>query len=86
MCPCVHLQVPDLAIPHQIITYLRVSLGRPTVKIPTKPLATTAEESTELVEASSDELISHQVLMEEEGEDDGISPNAGDENDTKREA
>jgi hypothetical protein len=59
-----------------------------------------AEESTELVEASSDELISRQVLMAEEGEDDGISPidaldrisedettaNAGDENDTKREA
>jgi hypothetical protein len=65
-----------------------------------KPLATTAEESTELVEASSDELISCQVLMAEEGEDDGISPNetidmisedeattnAGDENDTEREA
>jgi hypothetical protein len=65
-----------------------------------KPLATTVEESTELVEASSDELISPQVLMAEEGEDDGISPNkaldmiskdeattnAGDENDTKREA
>jgi hypothetical protein len=32
-----------------------------------KPLATMAEESTELVEASSDELISHQVLMAEEG-------------------
>jgi hypothetical protein len=58
------------------------------------------EESTELVEASSDELISRQVLMAEEGEDDGISPNealdmisedeatanTGDENDTKREA
>jgi hypothetical protein len=40
-----------------------------------KPLATMAEESTELVEASSDELISRQVLMAEEGEDDGISPN-----------
>jgi hypothetical protein len=65
-----------------------------------KPLATTAEESTELVEASSDELISHQVLMAEEGEDDGLSPNetldmisedeatanTGDENDTEREA
>jgi hypothetical protein len=64
------------------------------------PLATMAEESTKLVEASSDELISRQVLMEEEGEDDGISPNnaldmisedeaianAGDENDTEREA
>jgi hypothetical protein len=65
-----------------------------------KPLATMAEESTELVEASSDELISRQVLMAEEGEDDGISPNdaldmiskdeatanAGDQNDTEREA
>jgi hypothetical protein len=65
-----------------------------------KPLATTAEESTELVEASSDELISRQVLMAEEGEDDGLSPNktldmisedeatanADDENDTEREA
>jgi hypothetical protein len=65
-----------------------------------KPLATMAEESTELVKASSDELISHQVLMAEEGEDDGISPNealamisedeatanAGDENDTVHEA
>jgi hypothetical protein len=65
-----------------------------------KPLTTMAEESTELVEASSDELISHQVLMAEEGEDDDISPNealdmisedeattnAGDENDTEREA
>jgi hypothetical protein len=59
-----------------------------------------AEESTELVEASSDELISHQVLMVEEGEDDGISPNdaldmiyedeatanASDENNNEREA
>jgi hypothetical protein len=59
-----------------------------------------AEESTELVEASSDELISRQVLMAEEGEDDGISPNdaldmisedeatsnTGDKNDTEREA
>jgi hypothetical protein len=59
-----------------------------------------AEESTKLVEASSDELISRQVLMAEEGEDDGISrnealdmisedeatTNAGDENDTEREA
>jgi hypothetical protein len=59
-----------------------------------------AEESTELVEASSDELISRQVLMAEEGEDDGIAPNdeldvisedeattnAGDENDADREA
>jgi hypothetical protein len=59
-----------------------------------------AEESTELVEASSGELISRQVLMAEEGEDDGISPdealdmisedeataNTGDKNDTEREA
>jgi hypothetical protein len=65
-----------------------------------KPLATTAEESIKLVEASSDELISCQVLTAEEVEDDGLSPNetldmisadeatanAGDENDTKREA
>jgi hypothetical protein len=64
------------------------------------PLGTTAEESTELVEASSDELISRQVLMAEEGEDDGLSPNetldmisedkaianASDEKDTEREA
>jgi hypothetical protein len=59
-----------------------------------------AEESTELVEASSDELISRQVLMKEEGEDDGNLPiiefdaisedeataNIGDENDADREA
>jgi hypothetical protein len=65
-----------------------------------RPLATVAEESIELVEASSDELISRQVLMAEEGEDDGITPNdaldmisedeatanAGDENDAGREA
>jgi hypothetical protein len=65
-----------------------------------RPLATVAEESTELVEASSDELISRQVLMAEEGEDDGDFPivefdaisedeataNAGDENDADREA
>jgi hypothetical protein len=65
-----------------------------------KPLATTSEESTKLVEASSDELISRQVLMAAEGEDNGISPyetldmisedeataNTGDENDTEREA
>jgi hypothetical protein len=58
-----------------------------------------AEESTELVEASFDELISRQVLMAEEGEDDGITPNdaldmiskdeatasTGDENGAKRE-
>jgi hypothetical protein len=65
-----------------------------------KPLATMAEESTELVKVSSDELISCQVLMAEEGEDDGISPNdsldmisedetttnTSDENDTECEA
>jgi hypothetical protein len=64
------------------------------------PLATMAEESTELVDASSDELISRQVLMVEEGEDDGNLPiiefdavsddeaiaNTGDENNTDREA
>jgi hypothetical protein len=58
------------------------------------------EESTELVDASSDELTSRQVLMAEEGEDDGGFPindfeavsddeataNAGDENDADREA
>jgi hypothetical protein len=58
------------------------------------------EESTELVEVSSDELISGQVLMAEEGKDDGIAPNdeldvisedettgnAGDENNADREA
>jgi hypothetical protein len=65
-----------------------------------RPLATVAEESTELVDASSDELISRQVLMVEEGEDDGDLPiikfdaisedeataNADDENDADREA
>jgi hypothetical protein len=65
-----------------------------------RPLATVAEESTELVDASSDKLISHQVLMAEEGEDDGDLPigefdavsedeataNAGKENDANREA
>jgi hypothetical protein len=65
-----------------------------------RPLATVAEESTELVDVSSDELISHQVLMAEEGEDDGDFPivefdavsedeataNTGDENDADREA
>jgi hypothetical protein len=40
-----------------------------------RPLATVAEESTQLVKASSDELISCQVLMAEEGNDDGIAPN-----------
>jgi hypothetical protein len=65
-----------------------------------RPLATVAEESTKLVDVSSDELISRQVLMVEEGEDDGDLPiieydavsedeattNAGDENDADREA
>jgi hypothetical protein len=65
-----------------------------------RPLATVVEESTELVEASSDELISRQVLMADEGEDDGNLPiieldvisedeataNAGDENNIDREA
>jgi hypothetical protein len=59
-----------------------------------------AEESIELVDASSDELISRQVLMAKEGEDDGNLPiiefdavskdeataNAGDENDANHEA
>jgi hypothetical protein len=65
-----------------------------------RPLATEAEESTELVDASSHELISRQVLMAEEGEDDGDLPiidfdavsedeataNAGDESDADCEA
>jgi hypothetical protein len=65
-----------------------------------RPLAIMAEESTELVDASSDELISRQVLMAEEGEDDGDLPiidfdavsedeataNPGDKNDANREA
>jgi hypothetical protein len=65
-----------------------------------RPLATAAEGSTELIDASSHELSSHQVLMAEEGEDDGgfpivnfeavsedeITANAGDENDADREA
>jgi hypothetical protein len=59
-----------------------------------RPLATTAEESTELVDESSHELSSRQVLMAEEGEDGGdlpinnfdvisedeITANAGNEN------
>jgi hypothetical protein len=59
-----------------------------------------AKESTELVDVNSDELISRQVLMAEEGEDDGDLPivefdavsedeataNAGDENDANHEA
>jgi hypothetical protein len=65
-----------------------------------RPLATVAEESTELVDASSDELVSRQVLMAEEGEDDGnlpivefddvsedeVTANTGTENDADREA
>jgi hypothetical protein len=65
-----------------------------------RPLATVAEESTKLVEASSDELVSCQVLMAEEGEDYGDLPivefdaiyedeataNIGDENNADREA
>jgi hypothetical protein len=65
-----------------------------------KLLATMAEESAELVDASFEELISCQVLMAEEGEDDGNLPidefeavsedeataNAGDQNDADREA
>jgi hypothetical protein len=65
-----------------------------------RPLATVAEDSTELVDASSEELISRQVLMVEEGEDDGDLPiiefdavseddataDASDENDADREA
>jgi hypothetical protein len=63
-------------------------------------LVTVVEESTELVDTSSDELVSHQVLMAEEGGDEGDFPivefdavsedeattNAGDENDADREA
>jgi hypothetical protein len=65
-----------------------------------RPLATVAEGLTELVDASSDELPSLQVLMAEEGEDDGGCPivdfeavsedeattNTGEENDADREA
>jgi hypothetical protein len=65
-----------------------------------RSLATMEEESTELINTSSNELISRQVLMAEEGEDDGGFPivdfdavskdeataNAGDENDADREA
>jgi hypothetical protein len=65
-----------------------------------RPLATMAEESTELVDVSSDELVSRQVLMAEEGEDDGdfpiikfdvvsedeVTANTGNENDADREA
>jgi hypothetical protein len=65
-----------------------------------RPLATVAEESAELVDTSSDELASRQVLMAEEGEDDGdlpiiefeavsedeVTANTSDENDLDREA
>jgi hypothetical protein len=65
-----------------------------------RPLATVVEGSTELVDESSEELISRQVLMVEEGEDDGDLPivefdavsedettaNAGNENDANHEA
>jgi hypothetical protein len=65
-----------------------------------RPLATVAEESSKLVDASSDVLISRQVLMAEEGEDDGnfsivefdavsedeVTANVGDETDTDLEA
>jgi hypothetical protein len=65
-----------------------------------RPLATTAEGSTKLVDESSHELSSRQVLMAEEGEDDGdlpvvnfeavsedeITANASDENDADLEA
>jgi hypothetical protein len=58
------------------------------------------QESTELVDTCSDELVSRQVLMAEEGEDDGdlpiaefddvsedeVTANVGDENDADREA
>jgi hypothetical protein len=82
---------------------LRVNLWLTSSHLPFqegRPLATVVEESTELVDASSDELTSRQVLMAEEGEDDGGFPivdfeavsedeataNTGDENDTDREA
>jgi hypothetical protein len=65
-----------------------------------RPLAPMAEESTKLVDTSSDELVSCQVLMAEEGEDDGDLPiaefddvskdeviaNTGAQNDADREA
>jgi hypothetical protein len=65
-----------------------------------RPLATVAEGSIELVDASSDELVSRQVLMAEEGESDGdfpitefddvsedeVTANAVTENDPDREA
>jgi hypothetical protein len=65
-----------------------------------RPLATVAEGSTELVDASSDELVFCQVLMAEEGKGDGdfpiaefddifkdeVTANAGIKNDADREA
>jgi hypothetical protein len=65
-----------------------------------RPSATVVEESTELVDTSSDELVSRQVLTAEEGEDDGdfpivefnvvsedeVTANVGDETDADREA
>jgi hypothetical protein len=65
-----------------------------------RPLATVGEESTELVDANSGELISREVLVAKEGEDDGDLPivefdvvsedeataNASDKNDANREA
>jgi hypothetical protein len=65
-----------------------------------RPLGIVVEESTKLVDESSEELISRQVLMAEEGEDDGDLPidefdavsedeataNAGDKDDADREA
>jgi hypothetical protein len=65
-----------------------------------RSLTTVAEALTELVDTSSDELTSRQVLMAEEGDDDGGCPivnfeavsedeaiaNAGEENDADREA
>jgi hypothetical protein len=36
LCPHFYLQVPGPAIPHKIISYLRVSLGRLAVKTPTE--------------------------------------------------
>jgi hypothetical protein len=65
-----------------------------------RPLATAAEGSTKLVDASSHEVSSRQALMAEEGEDDGdlpivdfeaisedeITTNVGDENNADREA
>jgi hypothetical protein len=65
-----------------------------------RPLATVVEESTELVDEGSEELISRQVLITEEGEDEGDLPideldevsedevkaNTGEKNDADREA